>query len=123
MTEEQQAEHPLPPLSDPRPPEAINGVPIENLYEAIRALKREADDLSSEKQAQIATSLMQERDLTLAIFRVLHESGLLKDEKGEAVPLPSCPPPMLPPGHRSWIYKPELPGYAGAQFSAPLPHR
>lgn len=101
--EEPIEEYPLPPLPEPRPPETVNGIAIDNIYEAILALKREVDDGDPEKQAKITSSLMQERDLVVALFRVLHESKLLRTADDQSVPLPSCPQPNLPPGTHSWI--------------------
>ncbi len=117
---DEEQSYPLPPLPVVRRPDTINGIPTNEVYDAIRALKRELErDQSAEREKAIADYFMAEpKHRTMAIFEVLHQSGLLKTEKGEPVDLPTCPPPMLPPNIKSWIYRPEHNDAMGAGFVA-----
>ena len=104
--------YPLPPLPDPRLPETVNGVSANEVYQVIRALRRRLEDESGEAERELQATLgdESEKHVTMAVFQVLHESGLLRDEDGELIEQPVAPAPMLPPSCKSWIYKEPAPG-------------
>lgn len=102
------SEIPLPVLlPDPVPPASLHGIPLEDIYEIIKGMRRHLD----EEEESIKANLLEDPNILLAVVQVLHESGLMKrqvvDAQGvvrlEDQPLPSCPPPPLPAGIYSWL--------------------
>lgn len=114
---------PFPPLPDPVPPEGSH-----ELYQAITEMRRLLEVANNEQM--VRQQLLAAPEITAAILQMLHESNLLKRRREETpaqassaapsaatraelenVPLPRCPAPPLPAGHRSWIVA--APGPAG----------
>lgn len=100
----EQAPYDLPPLPAPCPPETMPGnIATKEVYVIIKEFRWAFEE--SAKEAKAREVLLRQPELSQAIFRVLHESNLLRDTKsGTLVAPPPCPPPPLPPGISSWIY-------------------
>ena len=96
----------LPPLPPPVLPESLHGIKTAEVYMALRELRRLID--VPDREPLVRQGLQEQEPLALALFQVLHESGLLKTHPGgQPLPLPdSSAAPSLPPGYRSWLQVP-----------------
>eukprot|EP01065_Artemidia_motanka_P029865 TRINITY_DN35930_c0_g1_i1.p1 TRINITY_DN35930_c0_g1~~TRINITY_DN35930_c0_g1_i1.p1 ORF type:complete len:388 (+),score=166.78 TRINITY_DN35930_c0_g1_i1:54-1217(+) len=93
---------PMPPLPAPTLPDSYYGVPTAEVHstvtELVLAYEREGKDAVEDVVREAAHD-----DLAAAMFRVLQESGALRNPQGVVQALPPAAAPELPAGHKSWV--------------------